>query len=132
MFSIIVINKLSASWRVKTISGFYAQKLFKKTTLYVVRTDLNGNYKNSAPCQNCYSVINELKIKRIIFSTDDEKFAIFKTSDYYTEHISNGNRYLNMSDEKKKKKKKKKNKKKKKKKKKKEKTIKNKTKQKKQ
>lgn len=64
-----------------------------------MRTDTNGNYRNSAPCKNCYSVISSLGIKRIIFSDDDDKFKIVKTSEYKTEHISNGNRYLNMSDQ---------------------------------
>jgi deoxycytidylate deaminase len=73
--------------------------VFKKSTLYVVRTDVNGNYRNSAPCKNCHSIINELGIKRIIFSGDEDEFTIVKTSDYNTEHISNGNRYLNMTDE---------------------------------
>ena len=73
--------------------------MFKKSTLYVVRTDINGNYRNSAPCKNCYSIINELGIKRIIFSADEDEFTIVKTSDYNTDHISNGNRYLNMTDE---------------------------------
>ena len=76
--------------------------MFKKSTLYVVRTDINGNYRNSAPCKNCYSVIHELGIKRIIFSIDEDEFNIVKTSEYNTEHISNGNRYLNMTDEEKK------------------------------
>ena len=44
-------------------------------------------------------MITELKIKRIIFSTEDENFQIFKTEDYKTEHISNGNRFLTMTDE---------------------------------
>ena len=44
-------------------------------------------------------MISELKIKRIIFSTEDENFQIVKTEDYKTEHISNGNRFLNMTDE---------------------------------
>lgn len=96
---IIVMKLRSRSQHVKISSGFYTQKLFRRTTLYVVRTDINGNYRNSAPCKNCYSVINELGIKRIIFSSDEEEFTIVKTSDYHTEHISNGNRYLNMTDE---------------------------------
>ncbi len=41
-------------------------------------------------------------IKRIIFSVDEEEFKIIKTSDYHTEHISNGNRYLNMTEDEKK------------------------------
>ena len=99
MFSKIV-EKIRARSRYIIISSvFYISKVFKKSTLYVVRTDTNGNYRNSAPCKNCYSVINELGIKRIIFSADEEKFTIVKTSAYNTEHISNGNRYLNMTDE---------------------------------
>ena len=78
--------------------GFY-EKVFKKSTLYVVRTDNYGNYRNSAPCKNCFNIISELKIKRIIFSTEDENFQIVKTENYKTEHISNGNRFLNMTQE---------------------------------
>lgn len=68
-------------------------KLFRKTTLYIVRTDNNGNYQNSAPCINCFNIIRELNVKKIIFSTEDD-FACFKTSEYHTTHISHGNRYL--------------------------------------
>ena len=63
-----------------------------------MRTDINGNYRNSAPCKNCYSVISKLGIKQIIFSSDENEFITIKTSDYHTEHISNGNRYLSVRD----------------------------------
>ena len=53
-----------------------------------------GNFKNSAPCKNCLSVIMELKIKRLIFSTDDNDFRVCKACDYETEHVSVGNRWL--------------------------------------
>ena len=99
MYSKIVDKILSPSQYIIISSVFYIQKVFKKSTLYVVRTDVNGNYRNSAPCKNCYSVINDLGIKRIIFSADEDKFTIVKTCEYNTEHISNGNRYLNMTDE---------------------------------
>jgi deoxycytidylate deaminase len=68
-------------------------KIFKKTTLYIVRTDNEGNYKNSAPCLNCFTVITELNIKKIIFSTEDN-FQICKPTDYHTTHVSSGNRYM--------------------------------------
>ena len=58
-----------------------------------MRTDINGNYRNSAPCLHCFKVIAELCIKKIIFSTDTD-FTICKTVDYQTTHISNGNRFL--------------------------------------
>lgn len=69
-------------------------KIFKKTTLYIVRTDINGNYRNSAPCKDCFNVIRELNIKKLIFSSENNDFQVHKTSDYHTEHISHGNRYL--------------------------------------
>ena len=68
-------------------------KLLKKTTLYVVRTDNEGNYRNSAPCLNCYNIIAKLNIKKIIYSTDND-FTICKTSEYHTTHISHGNRFI--------------------------------------
>lgn len=68
-------------------------KLFSKTTLYVVRTDNAGNYRNSAPCSHCHHVISLLNIKKIVFSIDDG-FVSYKTEDYTTDHISHGNRFI--------------------------------------
>tara|TARA_X000000950_G_C13388442_1_gene447249 strand:+ start:51 stop:287 length:237 start_codon:yes stop_codon:yes gene_type:complete len=65
----------------------------KKTTLYVARTDTDGNYRNSAPCINCFNVISQLNIKKIVFTLDND-YKIYKTADYHTDHISHGNRYL--------------------------------------
>jgi deoxycytidylate deaminase len=61
-----------------------------------VRTNSEGKYRNSAPCQHCFNVINELNIKKIVFSTDDN-FEIHKPSEYTTTHISHGNRFLNKN-----------------------------------
>ena len=69
---------------------------------WTLRTDNYGNYRNSATCKNCFDIISELKIKRIIFSTENEDFKIIKTQHYKTEHVSNGNRFLNMTDDEKK------------------------------
>lgn len=71
--------------------------MFKKATLYVVRTDKTGNYLNSAPCRDCFKIIKELSIKKIIYSTNDNKFEMYKSEDYETNHISNGNRFLKLS-----------------------------------
>jgi hypothetical protein len=61
--------------------------------LYIVRTDSEGNYRNSAPCQSCFNVISELHIKKIVFTAEND-FEIHKTSEYHANHISHGNRYL--------------------------------------
>ena len=68
-------------------------KIFKKTTLYVVRTDANGNFRNSAPCINCFNMIEKLKIKKIVYSTNDD-FVCCKPCEFTTNHVSQGNRYL--------------------------------------
>lgn len=44
---------------------------FKHATLYVIRTDSNGKLMESCPCQGCTSLINKLKIPRLIYSTAD-------------------------------------------------------------
>ena len=69
------------------------EKVFKKTTLYIVRTDGKGNFRNSAPCSNCFELINKLNIKRIIFSTDTY-FETCKPINFQTSHISSGNRHI--------------------------------------
>ena len=69
-------------------------KIFRKTTLYIVRTNNNGIYQNSAPCMNCFDIIVKLNIKRIIFSSENAGIKILKPHEFETTHISNGNRYL--------------------------------------
>ena len=61
-----------------------------------MRTDNEGNYRNSAPCMNCFNVICKLNIKKIIFSSENNEFEIHKTSEYHTDHVSHGNRYLRI------------------------------------
>jgi deoxycytidylate deaminase len=67
---------------------------FKDIVLYVVRRDAYGNFTNSAPCMNCFKVISELNIKKIVYSIEDNKFTMCKPCDYETKHISVGNRIL--------------------------------------
>lgn len=43
---------------------------------------------------NCFHIICELNIKKIIFSSENENFEIHKTNEYTTKHVSHGNRYL--------------------------------------
>lgn len=43
----------------------------KRATIFVVRTDDKGNLMESCPCTGCRSLIDTLKIPRIIHSTSD-------------------------------------------------------------
>jgi CxxC motif-containing protein len=47
----------------------------------------------SAPCINCFETITKLNVKKIIYSIEND-FVCYKTSEYCTNHISQGNRYL--------------------------------------
>ena len=67
---------------------------FKDIVLYVVRLDAYGRFTNSAPCMNCFKVISELNIKKIVYSMDDNKFNMCKPCEYETTHLSVGNRLL--------------------------------------
>ena len=89
--------KRAAALDIKTISVFYTEKnkiqVFRKLSLYVVRTDDKCGFKNSAPCSNCARVISDLNIKKIVYSTEDG-FISMKAENYKTDHISHGNRHV--------------------------------------
>lgn len=46
-------------------------EVFRKSTLYVVRSDNKGNLMESCPCNGCRDLINKLKIPRIVHSNMD-------------------------------------------------------------
>ena len=69
-------------------------KLFRKTTLYIVRRDSYGNLQESAPCCDCLRVINSLSIKKIIFSSSDNTFKSYKPNECDICHESQGRKYL--------------------------------------
>ena len=70
------------------------KKLFKKTTIYVVRCDKNNNLQESAPCQSCVNTITNLNIKRVVFSSKDDTFVSTTPSLLQINHISAGNKYI--------------------------------------
>ena len=67
---------------------------FKKIVLYVVRLDADDILQESCPCINCMSKIQDLGIKRVIHSTSGGGIEIRDPEDYFTRHISTGNRIL--------------------------------------
>ena len=69
-------------------------KLFKKTTIYVVRYDSNNNLQDSAPCQNCLNMMIYLDIKRIVFSSKDNTFISENPKKLTIKHESAGNKFL--------------------------------------
>ena len=68
--------------------------MFKKTTLYIARSDKENKLKESGPCIDCLNLIKQLKIKRIIYTVENG-VLISNPEEYIVNHISNGRRHLN-------------------------------------
>jgi deoxycytidylate deaminase len=71
------------------------KKMYKKTTVYVVRCDNKNNLQESAPCQNCLKMLIELNIKRIVFSSKNDTFISSDPKLLSPMHISAGNKFIN-------------------------------------
>ena len=69
-------------------------RLFKKTSLYVVRRDSNGLMQDSAPCKDCHKMILHLNIKKIVYSSTDNNIIVCKPCNYVTEHECQGKKLL--------------------------------------
>ena len=72
-----------------------AHRLFRKTTLYVVRRDPKGGMQDSAPCKDCHKTILQLKIKKIVYSSSNDNIIVCKPCDYQTGHECQGRKHLN-------------------------------------
>ena len=70
------------------------KKLFKKTTVYVVRCDSQNNFQDSAPCEKCLGTMLDLNIKRIVFSGKNNTFISGPPNDIKIYHISAGNKFI--------------------------------------
>jgi deoxycytidylate deaminase len=66
----------------------------KGSTLYVVRIGRVSTIKNSAPCLKCAETIRRFGIERIIYSSGDDVYTSVDTSDYFTDKVCSGTRWL--------------------------------------
>lgn len=76
------------------------RKLFRKTTLYVVRCDTNEKLQDSAPCERCLKTIIDLDIKRIVYSSKNDTFTSSNPKDIKINHVSAGAKFLNKENDK--------------------------------
>ncbi len=74
------------------------KKLYKKTTVYVVRRDKNDKLLDSSPCHRCLATIIDLKVKRLVFSSIDNTFVSCIPRELIINHVSSGNRHLCKND----------------------------------
>lgn len=71
-----------------------AYRLFRKTTLYIVRRDTKGCMQDSAPCKDCHATILDLNIKKIVYSSINDNIIVCKPCNYQTEHECQGKKHL--------------------------------------
>jgi len=69
-------------------------KLYKKTTVYVVRCDKNNKLQDSAPCCNCVKILVELNIKKIVYSSVNNTIVSINPKDITLNHISSGEKMI--------------------------------------
>ncbi len=56
----------------------YSDINWKKVTMVNIRIDLNGNIRNSCPCNACKNLITYISPKNIFFSNDNGEFQEYK------------------------------------------------------
>jgi hypothetical protein len=67
---------------------------YKKTTLYVVRCNSKNQLVDSAPCNNCLNLILTLKIKRIVFSSNNNNIISIDPRLLQINHVSSGAKFF--------------------------------------
>jgi hypothetical protein len=67
--------------------------MFKKMTIYSMRTGLTGEPRESAPCKDCYNCIAALGIKKLVYFENGNLVAK-KVQDYKTDYLTTGKRNI--------------------------------------
>ena len=68
--------------------GKNKNKIFKKTTLYVVRVNKENILQKSTPCTDCMEVIKTLQIKKIVHSDEGAVLDIMTPPNYKETHYT--------------------------------------------
>jgi deoxycytidylate deaminase len=43
--------------------------------MFILRTDKEGNFKNSRPCAHCIEILQKFGIQKVVYSNDHGKFS---------------------------------------------------------
>jgi len=86
------LSKLNCNQNKENIN---INKIFSKTTLYVVRCNANNEYQDSTPCNKCSQLMINLNIKRIVFSISKTEFKCCSPCNLDCNHISAGTKFIN-------------------------------------
>lgn len=70
------------------------QNFKNKINLYIVRVSEEGEYRNSAPCNQCVDTLKQYNIKMIIYSTAEGTLKKCKLVHYTNNHMSGGEKAI--------------------------------------
>jgi hypothetical protein len=82
-----VIYKFLKSCKLQPFKDFVDLSHF---VIVVLRYGRDGTLKNSRPCNHCLDIMQKYRIKKIIYSTDDNEFITEKPEEMKRLHISSG------------------------------------------
>ena len=72
--------------RIRVISNYRAFQ--KKLKIIVIRTDKEGNLRDSKPCSHCLDNLKIFGIRSVYYSTNEGTMEKVKTEDINGDHIS--------------------------------------------
>lgn len=88
-------DSCSCHAEINVLRQCYKKNLTNKINLYVVRLASDGNYANSAPCNECIITMRLLPfIKYCIYTDEDGDLVKIRPRDYSINHESNGKRAI--------------------------------------
>jgi len=62
--------------------------------LYIARIDKSCELRESGPCADCLSIIKELGIKRVVYSSGHNEISACHPDNYKVQHQTVGRRFL--------------------------------------
>lgn len=64
--------------------------------ILVVRVDIDGNLRNSRPCNHCIRSMIHYNIRKVMYSDDNGNIIVEDPTKMDQSHISNGNKFTHQ------------------------------------
>tara|TARA_B110000285_G_scaffold175383_1_gene196717 strand:+ start:247 stop:744 length:498 start_codon:yes stop_codon:yes gene_type:complete len=90
----LIENCCSCHAEVDVLRKCIKQNVKSKINLYVVRISDKGEYRNSAPCNKCVTLLKQHNVKMIIYSTDEGLLRKCKLIHYQNTHETGGEKAI--------------------------------------
>lgn len=88
-------DSCSCHAEINVLRQCYKKNITNKINLYVVRLSADGNYANSAPCNECIVTMRMLPFVKYCIYTDEEGDLVkIRPRDYKINHSTNGKKAI--------------------------------------